>query len=163
PARGRIFGFDHADVAAHLAVRPDGVKFQSVHAKVGTGSDLSGGFVSLGFQNDLRIEVERADVLVDDVSPIGPVKMSGRLLAKATVGGKFNTPTPEGEILRGESFKVADVTFGDLSGGKFKVDVHKPEIELTGIRAKKGQSDYEVSTARLDFGGGKGFKVDALA
>jgi translocation and assembly module TamB len=89
--------------------------------------------------------------------------MSGRIVAKASVGGKFSAPTPEGEIIRGDAFKVADVTFGDLSGGKFTVDVHKPNIELTNVRAKKGQSEYEVTTARLDFGGGKGFKVDALA
>ena len=163
PARARIVGFTNADLTGHVAVRPDALKFVNVHARVGNGSDVSGGSVSLGFHNDLRVDVERAMVDLDDISPIGPVKMSGKVTAKVGVGGKIGSPLPEGEISRAENFKIADVSFGDLSHAKFAVDVHKLVIDLTDVRGRKGTSDYEVPTAKLDLGGHKGFRVDALA
>lgn len=166
PARGRIIGVQPADISAHLAVRPDGVKFQSAHVVAGAGSDISGGFVSLGFNSDLKVDVERAAVDLNDISPIGPVKMSGKLVAKVSVGGNFGkggVPTPEGEVSTISDFKLGEVQFGDIQGGKFKVDIPKLVIDIAGMRGKKGASEYDVPTAKLDFKKHPGVEVDALA
>jgi hypothetical protein len=78
------------------------------------------------------------------------------------VGGVFNHPEPEGDIHSASGFGVADVAFGDLGAGHVVVDVTKPEIILTGVHARRRDSPYEVPTARIDFGGARGFQVDAV-
>jgi translocation and assembly module TamB len=160
-ARERLFGFSEAQIAAHLSLRPDSVKFVDVHAAL-PRSHVDGGSVTLGFHNDLRIDVPRLHADLDDISPIGPVAMHGQLDASAHVGGMFHRPEPEGDIRSLSGFVVSDVAFGDMTAGHVKVDVDKPEVEITGARAKKGNSAYEVPTAKLRFGGTQGFVVDAV-
>ncbi len=163
-ARVRLFGFTTADIAAHLAVRPDGVKFQAAHVKVGKDSDITGGFVSLGFHNDIHVEVGDAKVDLSDISPLGPVPISGHAELKAEVGGRFEHPEPSGTIVSMQALKIADVTFGDLSGGKAKVDVEKTVVDISDLKARKGTSDYFVPTAKLDFGRPSGgVAIDAVA
>lgn len=166
PARGRIIGVTPADITAHLAVRPDGVKFQNTHVRAGSGSEISGGNVSLGFKDDLRVDIERAAIDIDDISPVGSVKMSGKLVAKLTVTGKFGhggVPLPEGEVSSISGFKIGDVQFGDISAGKFKIDVVHQIVDIAGLHGKKGTSEYDVPTAKLDFKKHPGLDVDALA
>ena len=99
---------------------------------------------------------------LDDLSPIGTVPMRGNLTASAHVDGLFNRPKPVGDITSLTGFSIADVAFGDLSAGHIDVDVQKPEVDITNVRAKRRESAYEVPTARLRFGGAKGFVVDAV-
>jgi translocation and assembly module TamB len=160
-ARERLFGFSEAQVAGHLGVRPDGIKFMDVRGVL-PHSRLDGAFVSLGFRDDLRVDAPRVFVDLDDVSPIGPVPMHGRLEASAHVGGVFNRPEPEGDIQAIAGLVVGDVAFGDVSAGHVKVDVQKPEVEITSLRARRRDSAYEVPTAKLRFGGTRGFVVDAV-
>ena len=160
-SRQRLFGVQEAQIATHVAIRPDALKFQDVTLAL-PRSRVEGGYVSIGFHNDLRIDAPRIAADLDDLSPIGPVAMHGKVLARATVGGTFSHPTPEGDLQRITAFAVSDVAFGDLSAGHVKVDVAGPEIEITGVRARRRDSPYEVPTATLRFGGGKGFVVDAV-
>ena len=88
--------------------------------------------------------------------------MHGKVKLAATVGGNFHHPTPEGDIQQIAGFGVADMAFGDLSAGHVKVDVDGPEVEITGVRAKRRESAYDVPSATLRFGGGRGFVVDAV-
>ena len=161
-ARERLFGFSEAQLAAHFAVRPEALKFSDVRAIL-PHSRLDGGFCSIGFHNDLRVDVPRIEANLDDISPIGTVAMRGKLVASAHVDGVFNNPKPVGDIMSLTGFSVADVAFGDLSAGHLDVDVRKPEVGITGVRAKRRESPYEVTTATLRFGGGGGFVVDAVA
>ncbi len=160
-SRERLVGFSEAQIASHFAVRPDALKFIDVRATL-PHSRIEGGFLSIGFHNDLRVDVRRVEVNLDDISPIGPVPMHGKLEASVRVGGTFNHPEPEGDILSGTGFAIADVAFGELSAGHVQVDVTKPEVDITGVRAKRRDSAYEVPTARLRFGGAQGFVVDAV-
>jgi translocation and assembly module TamB len=164
PSRVRLFGFTTADIAAHLAVRPDGVKFQAAHVKVGKDSDITGGFVSLGFRNDIHVDVGDAKVDLEDISPLGPVPISGHAEMKAVVAGRFEHPEPSGTVISMQALKIADVSFGDLSGGKVKVDVDTTVVDIAELKAKKGTSDYFVPTAKLDFGRPSGgVAIDAVA
>jgi translocation and assembly module TamB len=160
-SRQRLFGVTDAQIATHVAIRPDALRFQEVLVAL-PRSRVEGAFVSIGFHNDLRVEAPHITSDLDDVSPIGPVPMHGKVVASATVGGTFNHPTPEGDIQHITGFVVSDVAFGDLTAGHVKVDVAGPEVEITGVRAKRRDSAYEVPTAALRFGGSKGFAVDAV-
>ncbi|MEI7894556.1 MAG: hypothetical protein WCI05_15785, partial [Myxococcales bacterium] len=164
PARARLFGLGTADITAHLAVRPNAVEFQRANVRVGGASHVEGAFVSLGFDEQIRAEVPHAHVDLADITPVGAVHMGGKADLEFHMGGKFSHPTPEGEIRNFEDFSVADLRFGNLSSGRFKLDVSGPVLDLSGVRAKKGASPYEVPSVRLDFGRhGGGFVVDALA
>jgi translocation and assembly module TamB len=160
-ARERLFGFSEAQLATHVAIRQDALKFSEVHATL-PHSHVDGGFVSIGFHNDLRIEVPHLSADFVDLSPIGPVSLKGKVEASAKVNGVFKNPVPEGDIQSITGFAISDVTFGDVSAGHVRVDVEKPEMILTGLKAKIGTSPYEAPTAKLVFGGSKGFTVDAV-
>ncbi|HZU85531.1 MAG TPA: hypothetical protein VE987_21525, partial [Polyangiaceae bacterium] len=160
-ARVRLFGFSEAQIAAHFGARPDALRFTEVHATL-PRSRVDGGVVSLGFNNEVRIDAPHISADLDDVSPIGPVAMHGKLEASGHVGGVFTRPEPEGDIHSITGFVAADMAFGDVSSGHVAVDIDKPEVEITGVRAKKRDSAYEVPTATLRFGGARGFVVDAV-
>ena len=155
PSRDRLFGFSEAQIAAHLAVRPDAVKFLDVHAML-PHSRIEGGSVSLGFNNDFRVEAPRVFADMDDLSPLGPVKIRGKAQVSARVGGTFGKPEPEGDIQAIAGLGVADVTFGDVTAGHVTVDVEKPEVTFAGVHAQQRKSPYEVPTAKLRFGGARG-------
>lgn len=162
PARQRLVGFSEAQLAAHLGVRSDGIKFIDVHAKL-PHSQIDGAFVSIGFHNDLRVDVPKMRADLDDVSPIGSVPMHGVLDATVRVGGTFNRPEPEGDIHSALGFTIADLELGDLSAGHIKVDTTTPEVDISAVHAKRRSSPYQVPSAKLRFGGASGFTVDAVA
>ncbi len=161
PARERLFGFSEAQLAAHVSIRADALKFVDVHATL-PHSEIAGAFVSIGFHNDLRIEVPHLHANLDDVSPIGTVPLRGSIDLTGHVGGRFNHPEPEMDIQSATGFAVADVAFGDLSAGHVSVDTTKTEVNVSAVRAKRRDSFYEVPTAKLRFGGTAGFVVDAV-
>ncbi len=161
PARERLFGFSDAQLAGRVHVRADALNFVDVQAKL-PRSRIDGASVSIGFHNDLRVDVPHVQANLDDLSPIGTVPIHGSLEASARVGGKFNHPEPEGDIQAVLGFVVADVAFGDVSAGHVTVDTTKTEVALTGLRVKRKDSAYEVPSAKLRFGGTRGFEVDAV-
>jgi translocation and assembly module TamB len=161
-ARERIFGFSEAQLAAHFGVRADALRFSEIHATL-PHSHLDGGMVSIGFRQDLRVEAPHVEADLEDLSPLGPVAMRGRIMASARVGGTFHHPEPEADIQSLAGFMISDVAFGDLTAGHVAVEVSKPEVQITGVHARRRESPYEVPTARLTFGGGRGFQVDAVA
>ncbi|MGH7294970.1 MAG: hypothetical protein ACRELB_08555, partial [Polyangiaceae bacterium] len=160
-ARERIFGFPEAQIAAHLAIRPDALKFLDVRATL-PRSVVEGAAVSIGFHNELRVDAPKVTADMDDLSPIGPVAMHGKVQASATVTGTFNHPEPQGDVQSIAGFTVADVQFGDISSGHVKVDVQAPAVDISGVRARRRDSPYEVPTATLKLGGSRGFVVDAV-
>jgi translocation and assembly module TamB len=160
-ARERIFGFSEAQIAAHLGVRPDAIKFTDVRATL-PRSHVDGASISIGFHDDLRVDAPHISADLDDLSPIGPVLLHGKLQASGRVTGTFGHPEPEGDLQSIAGFAVADVQFGDITAGHVKVDVLGPEVEITGMHARRRDSAYEVPTATLKFGGARGFLVDAV-
>jgi translocation and assembly module TamB len=160
-ARERLFGFSEAALTAHFGVRPEALRFSDVRAVL-PHSRIEGGICSIGFDNDLLVDVPHLEADLDDLSPIGNVTMRGKLQATAHVSGAFNEPKPVGDVTSLAGFSVADVQFGDVTAGHVEVDVDKPEVDITAVRAKRRDSPYEVPTATLRFGGAHGFVVDAV-
>ncbi|HSY21783.1 MAG TPA: hypothetical protein VK841_06700, partial [Polyangiaceae bacterium] len=161
PSRERIFGFSEATIGGRMSVRNEAFIFSDTHAEL-PHSRVEGARVSLGFHNDLRVDVARVRTDLADLSPIGNVPLHGTLEASAKIGGKFSRPEPEGDILSATGFGVADVAFGDVLAGHVKVDVDKTEVDIADVKARRRDSLYEVPSARLRFGGNGGFTVDAV-
>ena len=88
--------------------------------------------------------------------------LHGRLQASARIGGRFNRPEPEADIQSIMGFAVSDVAFGDVTAGHVAVDVSKKEVDITSVHARRRDSPYEVPTAKLRFGGDRGFVVDGV-
>ncbi len=160
--RERLVGFSEAEIAAHVAVRPDALKFVDVRATL-PHSRIEGGLVSLGFHGDLRVEAPHITCDLVDISPLGPVVMHGKVEASARLGGAFNRPDVEGDVHSIAGFGLADLAFGDVLSGHVKVDVTVPEVEITGVRARRRESVYDVPTATVRFGGARGLAVNVVA
>jgi translocation and assembly module TamB len=159
-ARERLFGVQQATLASRVSIRQQSLSFLDL--RVGMPHSLiEGATVALGFDNNLRIEAPRVHADLDDISPIGPVPLHGVVDVSASVGGVYTHPTPRGDIHSASNLVIADVAFGDLSGGHVEVETEGPNVQLTNVHAKRRSSPYEVTTARLDFGGQRGFVVDA--
>lgn len=163
PARVRMFGFPSAAVSAHLAIRSDGVHFERARAQIGS-STIGGASVLLGFHNELRVDATDAVVDLGEISPVGPVKLGGRAVVSAHVGGTFKRPEPEFTIKSVDDLRVADFDFGHIDGAQAKLDVTGPVLEINGVQAAKNTSRYTVPSARIDFGGkARGLSIDATA
>lgn len=157
--RRRIVGVTEAQIATHVAIRTDALRFEGVHVGM-PRSRIDGGLVSIGFHNDLRVDVPKLSADLDDVSPIGSVVMHGRVDASAHVGGTFSRPELEGDVEAIVGLVIGDIAFGDVSAAHVKVDMSPPKLEIAGLHARRRESAYDVPTAAIRFG--NGFAVDAV-
>jgi translocation and assembly module TamB len=156
---GRIIGVKDANVQAHLAVRPEAVEFQNATV-ITAGSKLTGGLVSLGYNNDLNIRVPQGSIDLQDLGPLGSIPIAGIADVDVHVGGTFGDPRLEGDVgIQG--FNLGDIPFGNVTSAHVKLT--GLVVDLSGARAVKGKSAYEMPTARLDFGHHDGLHMDAVA
>jgi translocation and assembly module TamB len=156
---GRIIGVKDANVQAHLAVRPEAVEFQNATV-ITAGSKIAGGLVSLGYNNDLNIVVPKGSVDLADIGPLGSIPIAGVAEVDMHVGGTFGDPKLEGDVgIQG--FNLGDIPFGNVTTAHVKLT--GLTVDLSGAKAVKGKSAYEMPTARLDFGHHDGLHMDAVA
>src|SRR6185436_14320698 len=112
PAHQRIIGFREATLAAHVAVRPTALEFQSVRSQLDRSS-IEGGFVSIGFHNDLKVDVAKAKVDLADITPLGTIPLAGQAEVEAHVFGQFSDPHLEADASIA-SFVLGDTPFGNV-------------------------------------------------
>jgi translocation and assembly module TamB len=146
PGRPRIIAVESARIQNHMAIRPDGLEFHNVRVDFPHGS-VDGGFVHLGFDEVLKVDVPRADIALDDISPVADVKLAGRVKGEVHVTGKFTDPKLVADAGI-DAFNLANIPFGDISQahGVFEKNV----VDLTGVKATKGKSEYAMPTGRID-------------
>ena len=155
----RIIGIREANLQAHLAVRPEAVEFQNVHVQT-ANSKLEGGLVSLGYNNDLRVDVPKGSIDLADLGPLATIPIAGVVELDAHVGGTFNDPRLEADVgIQG--FNLGDIPFGNVTTAHVKLT--GLVVDLSGAKAVKNKSAYEMPTARLDFGHHDGLHMDAVA
>jgi translocation and assembly module TamB len=146
PTKKHIIAIESARISNHVAIRPDGLEFHNVRVELPHGS-LDGGYVHLGFDEVLKVDVPRVDIGLDDISPITDVKLAGRVKGEAHVTGHFTDPKIVADTTI-DDFNLANIPFGDISQahGVFEKNV----VDLTGVKATKGKSEYEMPTGRID-------------
>jgi translocation and assembly module TamB len=161
PARQRLIGFSEAKLGAHLAVRPDSVQFRNARGDT-TRTHVEGGFVSLGFHNDLRIDVPKAHVDLADITPLAGVPIAGVADVKIGVGPTMMDPKVKGEGSV-EGFSIADMAFGNITSVHADVEPHGDTQVLTlqDVRAQKNKSSYDMPQGKVEFGGDASMKMDA--
>jgi translocation and assembly module TamB len=157
PAHKRIIGVKEAGLRAHLAVRPLALQFTNVHAQLPT-STLDEGFVSIGFHNDLRVDVPKVRVDLADITPLADIPLAGQADIEAHVNGLFSDPHLEADATI-QNFVFGNMPFGNVTQGH--ASLNKLVLDLKGIKAQKGKSNYEMPSARLDFGVQSGMTMDA--
>jgi translocation and assembly module TamB len=157
PAKKRLIGFENALLNAHVAIRPDSLQFQRVRADL-AHSHLDNAFVKIGFHNELIVDVPGGNVGLEDVTPLVGIPLRGH----AEIGGVhvFSTvldPHVEGDATI-KDFALADMPYGDITAAHVRLD--GTVLSLSGVKAQKNKSSYEMPSARLDFGSA-GMSMDA--
>ena len=158
PLRLRATGVKEGNFSGKVAVRPNALEFQHIRVNT-THSQVDDVFVSIGFHEILRVDIPHAKIDIQDLSPLGHVKMGGVAeIAKLSVAGKFNDPVLEGDILNIQTFSIGEFPFGNVTQGH--VELHKLTVDLRDVRAQKGKSTFELPTGQLAFGGAAAMQLD---
>ncbi|WP_394825937.1 translocation/assembly module TamB domain-containing protein [Pendulispora albinea] len=158
PARQRAIGVKEAQLAAHIAVRPDALQFKAIRATL-PKSTIEGGFASIGFHEDLVVDVPQAIVDLSEISPLGSIPISGKAQASVKMNGLFGDPRLEADTSI-EDFVLSGIPFGHVTAGH--ATLRGLTVELTGVKATKNKSSYEMPSGKLDFGGAANMLMDAV-
>jgi translocation and assembly module TamB len=158
PAHARIFGVRDAALNGKLAIRPHALEFQ--HMTVTTPRSVATGvLVSIGFHDELRVEVPAGNIDLGELSPFGSVEMAGTLEPKVLVRGTTGDPTLVGDAVI-KDFVVGDISFGNVTQAHIESAISDLTVDITDARAQKGKSTYEMSTGRLDFNKPANMRLD---
>jgi len=158
PNRVRVVGVKDAQIKSHLAVRADGVSF--VNPRLVTGSSVvDGRLVFIGYAGGLRVEVPNARVDLEEISPIGNVKMKGFAEVKVDVFGTQGSPKLDGDVKKITGLEINELKLGDIDAGH--AELRGMALDLSDIKATKGKSHFQMPTGRLDFGGPASMRLDA--
>lgn len=159
PARVRIFGIKEALIVSHVGVRPEAVQFSRARVTLNK-SVAEGGFVSLGYNNDLKVDVPSAKIDLTDLSPIGQMPLAGQAEAHAQLTGVFGDPHLEADATI-QNFVFSGIPFGNVTAGH--ASLNQLTVDLKNVKATKNKSTYEMPVARLEFGGAANMTMDAVA
>jgi translocation and assembly module TamB len=160
PTHQRVIGVTSALVNMHLHITDEALQFQTIHV-VTPHSVLDATMVSLGYDEDLLVDVPHAQVGLEDITPLSTTAIGGHALVSVKLVGKFGSPelTGEGHI---DDFSLGDIPFGNVLEVHAQLENVRTLI-LTNVRAQKNKSLYEMPSAKLDFGGSAGLDMDAEA
>jgi translocation and assembly module TamB len=160
PARKHMIGVNSASLRTRIGVRPDALEFYDTRASFGKSKVLAK-LVSIGFHNDLTLEVEKgSNIDLSDISPIVDIPTAGSAEISAKMSGKANDPLLTGDVAI-QKFEFGGFPLGDIKSGKVRFRPLK--LDFVDIHGKKGKSDFVVPTARLDFDARSSLIVDATA
>lgn len=158
PNRVRVIGVREGQIKSHFAVRADGVSFTD--ARLVTGSSVvDGRRVFIGYAGGLGVDIPTARVDLEEISPIGNVRMKGFAEVKVNVFGSQGEPKLDGDVKKVTGFQIGDLKLGDIDEGH--AELRGMALDLSGIKGSKGKSHFEMPTGRLDFGGPASMRLDA--
>ena len=158
PNKTRATGVREGHFVGKLGITQSALVFHHMRVNT-THSQVDDVFVSIGFHEVLKVDIPHAKIDMDDLSPLGRVKMQGVAeIGKLSVGGPFGDPHLAGDVLSIQNFSIGDLPFGNVTQGH--VELHKLTVDLRDVRAQKGKSTYELTTGELDFGGSAAMRLD---
>lgn len=160
PARQRMIGVKAAVVRGKLGVRPESFDIYDTRVDFGN-SDMYVDLVSIGFSNQMRIIVppKRSKVDLADVSPLAGVTMAGKAELDVDLNGIAKNPLLTGN-LKVEGLELGGFPFGNVKSAKVKF---RPLwVEFSEVQGHKGQSDYTITSAKLDFDTQASLVTDAV-
>jgi translocation and assembly module TamB len=160
PMRRQMIGIPHGTVDGRILVRPTALEFRDVWVTFGQTRVLVT-LVGIGFHNELEIGVaESSSIDLADVSPIATIPLAGQAKVGAHLRGMSSDPVLLGK-LRVQNLVFGGFPIGDILSSNVKFWPLK--VDLTDVKAQKGQSQFSVESARLDFDKSSTVVVDAHA
>jgi translocation and assembly module TamB len=159
PARRHVIGVKSSILRGKIGVRPEALLFTDTRADFGH-STMFVKLVSIGFEGENVVEVLPSKLDLSDITPLLDIPMAGQ----AEIDCKMSGPGADPTLLGNLSVKNLDFgkfPLGDIKSSKFKF---KPLwVEITEAQARKGNSDFTVPNARIDFGTRASLLVEARA
>ncbi|MEN9581539.1 MAG: hypothetical protein RJA70_4548, partial [Pseudomonadota bacterium] len=156
--RRHMFGVNPRSViTGRFGVRHDSVQFNDTLLRFGKSKMLA--TVHLGFANWIRLKVPESTLDLSDISPIVTVPLQGIAKIAAEMEGPMGDPELTG------SLSVEDLVFGGFPIGNIersKLRFKPLTVEIEGGSIRKGESRFNVSKARLEFGGDASVLADLL-
>jgi len=160
PARRRMIGVPRARILGRFLLRPNAVEFRDTQVDFGK-SHLDTRLVSIGFDNTLTISVGPSSTLeLADVSPLAAIPLSGRARLGVELAGDSSDPLLTGHLSI-QNFVFGGFGFGDILASD--VRFRPLWLEFSNLSARKNQSEYSVSSGRLDFDTAATVVVEAKA
>lgn len=160
PARRHMIGVPQGTVDGRMLVTPKALEFRDCWVTFGNSRVLTK-LVGIGFSNELEIDVADQSVInLADISPITMIPISGQARLGARLRGLSSDPLLLGTLA------VKDLVFGGMPVGDIlgsQVKFWPLKVDLTDVRAQKGQSQFRIDAARLDFDRDASIVVDAHA
>lgn len=160
PARHRMVGVPQGTVDGRILVRPNALEFRDCAVTFGKSRVLTK-LVGIGFSNEIEIDVDHSSIInLADISPVTVIPIAGQARLGAHLKGLASDPVLLGTL------GVKDLVFGGYPVGDIlssQVKFWPLKVDLTDLRAQKGQSHYSIDSARLDFDRDASVVVDAHA
>lgn len=159
PARRRMVGVERAAIKGKIRVTPGSFDIFDTRADFGSSAMLVR-LVSIGFDNDLDIRVEPESKLnLADISPLVDLPISGVARLGVELHGKARDPLLTGDASV-EALSIAGFSIGDVKSTKVRFRPLK--VDFLDARGRKGQSDFQVPSARLEFDTDASVRADAI-
>jgi len=158
PQRKHMIGVKSSSLRGKIGVRPNALVIYDTRTDFGKSS-MFVKLVSIGFDNHLKVQISPGSKLnLADISPLIDIPMAGQAELDVNLGGLANDPLLTGN-LKVNGFEFGGFPLGDIKSSKVKF---RPLwVELSDVEARKGQSDFQLTTSRLDFGTRASLVVDA--
>ena len=159
PNRQRMIGVKSAIVRGHIGVRPTSFDIYDTRTDFGASS-INLKLVSIAFtEAAVKMSILKGSRIdLADVSPIVGIPIAGKAEVDVDMTG-----VPPAVVLTGnlkvQNFVFGGFPFGDINSAR--VRFVPLVLELFDVQAKKGKSDYSVSSGRLNFDGPAPIVTDA--
>ena len=149
PARKRMFGITKpAVLRGRFGLDTESLQFDDVTATFGQSRLHT--TVHVGFDNWIRVDVPSAQLDLSELSPLVDIPLRGSAKLTAQMNGPLQDP-PMAGTLQIDDFNFADFPLGELQTTAFRFRPLWVEFEQATLL--KGESRFELPSARLDFDG----------
>ena len=152
PTHKYMVGLKRAHVSGRWRAHAEALEFYNTDVKFGE-SHLPVELVRIPFSQDgliVRLKEGGGPLNLADVSPVAAVELSGKSKLFVDMKGPNLHPVLEGTV------EVQDLVVGGFSAGdikRSKVHFEPLFVEFTELVGQKGEMDFNLPSAKLDFGG----------
>lgn len=164
PNHGHIIGLSPktggvADLTAKVVIRPDYLGFEQINAAF--GGTRAAGRVLIGFHNRFELDVNSEQIDLADATPLVTFALGGTGKVELKIRGTFDEFKGEGTAAFA-NFLFDKFALGDVESANYVFN-DDAVIEIAALKARHGESRYDISSMRIDLGVPEGVVVDALA
>ncbi len=148
PKRAHMVGVKAADIRTNLSVDLKSFDLQNVNARFGK-SVLNAKLVSIGYTSNLAIQMADDTLIsLEDISPITSIPIAGKARVQVSLAGNPKR-VPILGTLSVNSFAFGGFELGDIVESEVRFLPLK--VDFSKLKGKKGNSNFYIPSARLNF------------